>query len=200
MQKMAVETAEKALRLARGRIDALEEQVGDLTEKIGNLRDSLQTATEGQNLISEQLTLALVERAKLQEQMAELVKRIGIGDANVLVPPPDAIVMVNMQTGEITYANDGVFGLFGYAPSSLIGRPLEVLVPEGKRAMHTKDRAAYSEAPHARKMGSGILLQARTSQGDTVDVDISLHPTGDGRVLALVKRRYEHDAAAVTTA
>jgi hypothetical protein len=105
-----------------------------------------------------------------------------VGHLAVLDASPNAIVAVD-PAGLITYANPQTERTFGYAASELIGRPVEVLVPERLADAHTRHRAAFGGHAHARPMGIGLELAGRRRDGTEFPVEISLSPlaTPDGR-------------------
>ncbi|MGE5762368.1 MAG: PAS domain S-box protein, partial [Mycobacterium leprae] len=51
--------------------------------------------------------------------------------------------------------------LFGYAAAELVGRSVEVLVPERLRGAHPRLRAGFVAEPRTRPMGQGRDLSAR---------------------------------------
>lgn len=192
-QEAAVEIVNTALNIAQQRIGSLEDQINILTKRIEELRDLVANQGEDKKNLQRQLDLALTQRAQLQQQLIDLSRIFGEGKIEYLanVRPPDAIVMVDARTGIISYVNDGIFGMLGYAPQELVGRSLEALVPAAQRSLHAKQREQYAAHPLTRPMGSGLPLYARRRDGADVPVDISLHPTGDGRIIALMKQREE---------
>jgi protein-histidine pros-kinase len=88
---------------------------------------------------------------------------------------PDAMVIVD-RDGRIVFANVQVAALFGYEPRELIGREIEILVPERFRAGHPRQRQGYSHAPRPRPMGIGLDLYGRRRDGSEFPVEISLSP------------------------
>jgi len=102
---------------------------------------------------------------------------------------PDASIVVDGE-GRIVFANRQAETFFGWARRELLGQAVEVLVPDAARAGHVARRAQYAEDPHARPMGAGLELNARTRDGREVPVEISLSPieTAGGRFVTAAVR------------
>jgi len=88
---------------------------------------------------------------------------------------PDAIIVVDRE-GRIIEVNPQIESLFGYACSELLGSPVEILIPERFRSIHTGHRTAYSNQPRMRPMGTGLELYGRRKDGSEFPVDIMLSP------------------------
>ena len=88
---------------------------------------------------------------------------------------PDATIIVT-DTGEIAYANDQAFELFGFDASDLLERPVEDLLPPAQRGVHRTHRKRYQADPAVRPMGVGLELLARRRDGTEFPVEISLSP------------------------
>jgi PAS domain S-box-containing protein len=71
----------------------------------------------------------------------------------------DALVGVDLG-GVIRYVNGQTEMLFGYDRDDLLGTPLESLVPESLREVHTALRQGYTAAPRSRTMGTDLRLSA----------------------------------------
>ena len=88
---------------------------------------------------------------------------------------PDGIMVMN-EVGRILLANRRVEALFGYDREDLIGRRVELLVPERFRHVHLGHRLDYEAEPRPRPMGTGKEIWARRVDGSEFPVDISLSP------------------------
>lgn len=86
---------------------------------------------------------------------------------------PDAIVAVDVA-GLVRLVNRQAEALFGYRRDELIGRLLEVLVPDRVRSLHADHRASYLADPIPRAMGLGLEPAGRRKDGTEFPLGISL--------------------------
>ena len=94
---------------------------------------------------------------------------------NLIESTPDAIVMIN-DTGRIVLFNSQAERVFGYSRSELLGKPIEILLPERYRGSHVGHRSNYFSQPRARSMGAGLELYGLRKNGEEFPVEISLSP------------------------
>ncbi|PYJ48631.1 MAG: hypothetical protein DME87_11890, partial [Verrucomicrobia bacterium] len=101
---------------------------------------------------------------------------------------PSGIILVN-DRGHIVLVNSQVEKLFGYRREELVGKLVDILVPERFASEHPAHRAEFLAAPTARAMGAGRELFGRRKDGSEFPVEIGLNPiqTSEGvLVLAAV--------------
>ncbi len=100
----------------------------------------------------------------------------------LLQSAPDAVVVVD-QNGQILCINAQTENLFGYKKNELIGREVEMLLPERVRSRHSSHRQKYIQHPRTRPMGIGLELSGLHKDGQEFPVEISLSPVETGRGL-----------------
>ena len=84
------------------------------------------------------------------------------------------ILVINKE-GKINLVNNFLILLFGYSNvSEIIGKKIEVLIPERFHKHHVADRQRYIKKPERRPMGMGRDLFGRKKNGEEFPVEISL--------------------------
>jgi PAS domain S-box-containing protein len=107
----------------------------------------------------------------------------------LLESAPDPIIIVN-RYGRIVLVNTQTEKVFGYLREDLLGKPVEILIPERFHGKHVSHRVSYLDNPHTRPMGIGLDLSARRRDGSEFPVEISLSPmeTEAGRLVTAIIR------------
>jgi PAS domain S-box-containing protein len=129
----------------------------------------------------------VADRAAFQAEFFEIM-------ATVVEALPDALIIVN-EAGEITLLNAQAELLFGYHRDQLIGKTIEILLPERFRSSHIEHRASCLAEPRVRSMGSLGEIVCRRRDGQEVRAHIMLSPvvTRAGIYTLSVVRRRRHD-------
>jgi PAS domain S-box-containing protein len=104
-----------------------------------------------------------------------------------IVDASGTIMLVNAQTEK----------LFGYKREELLGKPVEMLMPDRFRGNHLGHREKCPKVPRLRMMGSGMELFGRRKDGTEFPVEISLSPFQEqGRHPGLQRHPRHHLAEA----
>ncbi len=148
----------------------------------GRRKDGTEVSVEiGLNPVDQEYVLAsivdITERKRSEERFRMAVEAA-----------PNAMIMVN-QKGEIILANHQTETLFGYQRQELLGKTIEILIPERFRHAHVNSRQNFFVRPETRAMGAGRNLHGIRKDGTEVAIEIGLNPmeTSEGQfVLASV--------------
>ena len=97
---------------------------------------------------------------------------------------PNGMMIVD-EAGLITLANSQVTRIFGYPDGALVGRSVEILVPEGFRASHSDLRSAFTSGRTDQAMTPQRNFIGRKQDGSPVTIEIMLSPvkTPRGRIV-----------------
>lgn len=85
----------------------------------------------------------------------------------------ECTVIIN-EEGKIEYANPAMENTFGYRPIELVGRSINILVPNTKSHVHQNYLTKYFKNPKDRKMGAGKELYGVHKSGITIPIEVSL--------------------------
>ena len=120
-----------------------------------------------------------VERraAAITSQLANSEQRF----RRVVESAPVAMLMVDAN-GRIQMTNHATEHMFGYESATLIGQPVETLVPSDSRAVHQTSRSVFVQNPTSRTMGENRRLYGQHRDGHTIPIEVGLNPleTPDG--------------------
>lgn len=78
--------------------------------------------------------------------------------------------------GIIQLINPSLLALFGYEKTELLGKSMDILLPERYREGHQKLRDGYAQKPSLRAMGLGRDLTGRHKNGTEIPIEIGLSP------------------------
>jgi PAS domain S-box-containing protein len=104
---------------------------------------------------------------------------------NLLYHAPDPVIIVGGD-GKVLRVNEMTLKVFGYAEDDIVGKPIEMFVPERFRGTHVRQRDEFNAKPHIRSMGAaGAELSAVRRDGTVFPAEISLGPveTDEGPIV-----------------
>ena len=101
-----------------------------------------------------------------QRQMAERLQAV-IDNAH------DAIITIGVD-GRIDMFNKAAERIFGYAPSEVIGRNVNMLMPSPYKEAHDRFLQNYLTTGQAKIIGTGREVEARRSDGSVFPIDLSV--------------------------
>jgi PAS domain S-box-containing protein len=167
----------RPLRALRRAVDAV--AAGDYDARIPVVGPSeLADLGSGMELMRSRLVTALTEQRAAEQRFRRLFE-----------VAPDAMIAV-APDGLVTMANTQAEQTFGYAAGDLIGRPVEMLVPEKARATLAAARSGYFADPQAQPGVIEFTLSGLRQDGRRFPAEITLSglPTDSGMLVAAAIR------------
>ena len=106
----------------------------------------------------------ITERKRLEARFRAAIEATPSG--MLMIDGAGFVVLVNSQTEK----------LFGYSRGEILGRLVEMLIPERFRTQHPLQRQAFFRAPVSRPMGVGRDLFGQRKDGSEFPIEIGLNP------------------------
>lgn len=106
--------------------------------------------------------------------------------AELLEVIPDAALIIN-RSSELVLVNSMLVTMFGYQQRrELVGKKLDILLPESSHVTHEKHVAGFFSRAENRPMGKGFEFLGRRNDGTMLHVEIMLsHVEFDGEPFAI---------------
>jgi PAS domain S-box-containing protein len=114
------------------------------------------------------VALAAIRDISLRKKSEEKFKAL-------LESAPDAMLIVG-QDGNIQMVNAQVRNIFQFERGEILGKPVEILIPERFHHAHPHHRQGFFKDPRMRGMGIGLELYGKRKDGTEFPVEISLSP------------------------
>lgn len=142
-------------------------------------------------------------RLKAEQEQARLTQRL----SGLLDSAMDGIITVDVQQNIVLY-NRAAEKIFGWPGAQVMGRPLDILLPERFRAAHHGHIRRFEQTGvTSRRMGDGTVIHGLRASGEEfpMDASISQLDSPDGRLFTVILRdvtermRAQDDLAAFAT-
>jgi PAS domain S-box-containing protein len=98
---------------------------------------------------------------------------------------PDGVLVCDLD-GVILMANRRVETMFGFDRDTLIGAPVETLLPPRLHTAHRNRLREYAAAPATRRMGVYLNVHGCHALGTEFPIDVTLSPVTSGDSSAIV--------------
>ena len=117
------------------------------------------------------------ELAKRTSELGDEKERIALQEQwyrGIIQSAPDGVLVADRE-GRIVLANRQVETMFGYEPGELLGKPVEVLVPQAMRGGHVAKREGFTDHAATRPMGlRGATLTGVRKDGSEFPIEAGL--------------------------
>lgn len=174
-------------RIDPARDMAMDLRADDSADEIGALARSFQAMASRLSRAYQEIRGEVAERARAEARLA-----------GVIESAMDGIIAINAQR-EIVLANPAAERTFGYRAAELLGKPIEMLMPEEYRAVHAKHVQAFGRTGvTSRAMGGLGRVAGLRASGDEFPIEASISQMGppEDRVYTVIVRDVSLRAAA----
>ena len=145
----------------------------------------------------------VTHRVRAEQEQARLAQRL----SGLLDSAMDGIVTVDERQHIVLY-NRAAEKIFGWPALQVMGRPLEMLIPQRFRGSHASHMRRFGEiGVTSRRMGDGTLIHGLRANGEEFPIDASIShlDTPEGKLFTVILRdvtervRAQEDLAAFAT-
>lgn len=126
------------------------------------------------------------ERRESEREQARLAARL----SGLLDSAMDGIISVDASQ-KIIFYNKAAERIFGWNPVQVMGRPLDVLLPERFRSRHREHVTRFGDTGiTSRRMGQSAVLHGLRANGEEfpIEASISQLDTADGKLFTVILR------------
>ncbi len=165
------------------------EEAADLSFALKDLLQSVE-AQRGQLLrFNESLQTQVEERTQALLLANQKLKSSELQVRSIMQTAIDAIIATD-ETGAIISWNQGAAAIFGYSEEEMIGKSVNLIVPERFRAMHDAGMKRVVQTGESRLVGQRLELPGLKRDGTEFDTELSLASwtSGDRRFFTAVLR------------
>lgn len=113
----------------------------------------------------------ITERVRSEQALRDREERFRA----IVEATPNALIIVDTSR-IIALVNQRTEQMFGYTRQELIGKPIDILLPERFRPNHHTYMKDYFASPHARAMDTGRELFGLRKDGTELPLDLALTP------------------------
>ena len=119
------------------------------------------------------IVVLLNRRDLARQQVEKLVREQDALVQGIFQTSPDGLLLLK-EDGTIKLANAQCGRIFGYQRDELIGKPMDILIPERFKKSHPNKTKLFFQERHARPMGNGLELYGQRKDATEFPIEISL--------------------------
>ena len=140
-----------------------------LAEELRTLSNQLAQKVEALQVANELLAKEIIERRSAEARLNASEKRLRA----VVNTAIDAIVVID-ECGIVQSVNPAVERIFGYQSDEIVGKSVNLLIPDPERRTHDGHIGVYLRTGISKIIGIGREVQAQRKSGQIFPVDLAL--------------------------
>lgn len=142
-----------------------------------------EAAREQNRRLENKFTLEVLELSESRQQVEQALRENQSKLNSILESAPTGVIIVD-RVGRIQFTNQVSQNIFEYSQEEMLGKSIEMLLPEENRESHVLERRNFIQSPRTGRMSAGRELNGRTKAGKLIPLEIGLSyvDTSDGRI------------------
>lgn len=170
---------------ADGSVAYIIHRVEDVTDLVRLKQQGIEQSRLTESLREQVLRMEAEIYARAKDT-AEAAQRESEARAQLIFDTSPLAMLVVDSGGQIVQVNGRAAELFRCPSEKLIGRPMDVLIPERFHVRHQMLASEYFRHPEPRAMGKGRDLHAVRADGEEFPCEVSLGPVAIGGELHVI--------------
>lgn len=154
-------------------VDRMADRLQTTTVALQKARDEMGQRVQRRTAELQQVNDTLREEIVIRKQIEEAIRRSESWLRSLIETTQDALISIDRQ-GRITVFNPAAERVFGYTRAEIVGRSVNLLMPEPHASNHDEYIARYEKTGERRVIGRSRTLTAKRKSGELFPMEISV--------------------------
>ena len=154
-------------------VDRMADQLQTTTVALQKAGDEMGQRVQRRTAELQQANETLREEIVIRKQIEEAIRRSESWLRSLIETTQDALISIDRQ-GRIAVFNPAAERVFGYTRAEIVGRSVNLLMPEPHASNHDEYIARYEKTGERRVIGRSRTLTAKRKSGELFPMEISV--------------------------
>jgi two-component system sensor kinase FixL len=154
-------------------VDRMADQLETVCHRLQSAHDDLEQRVIQRTAELAEINQALEREIQVRKQAEQELRRDETWLRSLIQTSQDGVVAMDGQ-GSIILFNPAAERMFGWAGNEIIGKKVNLLMPDSDAAQHDAYVARYQQTGQVRAVGRVLALAAKRKSGESFPVEVSL--------------------------